>query len=70
MGYALSPTARADLESIWDYTIAHWGEAQAEDYTRNIQAALIERLGGRAHVIEMAKTGATPTPGKYADDGY
>ena len=34
------------------------------------QAALIERLGGRAHVIETAKTGATPTPGDCADDGY
>ncbi len=34
------------------------------------QAALIERLGGRTHVIETAKTGATPTPGGYADDGY
>ena len=34
------------------------------------QAALIERLGGRAHVIETAGTGATPTPGKYGDDGY
>ena len=34
------------------------------------QAALIERLGGRARVIETAATGATPTPGNYADDGY
>ena len=34
------------------------------------QAALIERLGGRDHVIETAKIGATPTPGDYADDGY
>ncbi len=34
------------------------------------QAALIERLGGRTHVIETAKTGATPTPGDFADDGY
>ena len=34
------------------------------------QAALIERLGGRDHVIETAKTGATPTPGDYGDDGY
>ena len=34
------------------------------------QAALIERLGGRAHVIETARTGATPTPGNYGDDGY
>ena len=38
-GYSLSPAARADLESIWDYTVTHWGEAQAEDYTRKIQAA-------------------------------
>ena len=38
-GYRLSPAAQADLESIWDYTVRHWGEAQAEDYTRNIQAA-------------------------------
>ncbi len=34
------------------------------------QAALIARLGGRSHVIETARTGATPTPGAYADDGY
>ena len=34
------------------------------------QAALIERLGGRARVIETAASGATPTPGNYADDGY
>ena len=37
--YTLSPAAQADLESIWDYTVAHWGEAQAEVYTRGIQAA-------------------------------
>ena len=34
MGYALSPAARADIEEIWDYTVRHWGEAQAERYTR------------------------------------
>ena len=38
-GYALSPAAQADLEKIWDYTASHWGEAQAERYTRDIQAA-------------------------------
>ena len=37
--YALSPAAQADLEDIWDYTVRRWGETQAEDYTRNIQAA-------------------------------
>lgn len=39
MGYVLSPAAQADLETIWDYTVKHWGEAQAERYTRDIQAA-------------------------------
>ena len=37
-GYALSPAAQADLSEIWDYTAEHWGEAQAERYTRDIQA--------------------------------
>lgn len=31
--------ARADLESIRDYTVTHRGEPQAEVYTRNIQVA-------------------------------
>ena len=37
--YALSPAAQSDLDSIWDYSLRHWGEAQAETYTRSIQAA-------------------------------
>ena len=43
-GYALTPAARADIEEIWDYTVRHWGEAQAERYTRNIRDAC-EALG-------------------------
>ena len=43
-GYALSPAARADIGEIWDYTVRHWGEAQAERYTRNIRDAC-EALG-------------------------
>ena len=44
VGYALSPAARADVEGIWDYTVRHWGEAQAERYTRDIRDAC-EALG-------------------------
>ena len=44
-GYVLSPAAQADLSEIWDYTARHWGEAQAERYTREIQATC-EALGG------------------------
>ena len=48
-GYALTPAARADLSEIWDYTIRRWGEAQAERYTRDIQATC-EALGNGALV--------------------
>ena len=37
--YALSSAAQSDLESIWDDSLRHWGEAQAETYTRSIRAA-------------------------------
>ena len=37
-GCALSPAAQADLSEIWDYTARRWGKAQAERYTRDIQA--------------------------------
>jgi len=38
-GYILSPAARADLESIWDYTDETWGIDQAERYIFDIRAA-------------------------------
>jgi toxin ParE1/3/4 len=31
-GFRLTPAARADLDSIWDYTARLWGAAQAEHY--------------------------------------
>lgn len=51
--YTLSPAAQADLESIWDYTVRHWGKAQAERYTRGIQAAC-EALGNGTLVSRSA----------------
>jgi toxin ParE1/3/4 len=38
--YRLTPAARRDIESIWDYTVDHWGTRQAENYLRTIQAAI------------------------------
>ena len=52
-----------DLREILD-------PVEVDKRAKRDQAALIERLGGRYHVIETAKIGATPTPGDYADDGY
>lgn len=36
--YVLSPAAKADLDGIWDYTVRHWGEPQAERYAQMIRA--------------------------------
>jgi toxin ParE1/3/4 len=39
-GLRLKPRAKRDLDEIWDYTVAHWGETQAEVYFRQIQRSL------------------------------
>jgi len=36
----IRPRADADLEGIWAYTFAEWGEAQADRYLRDIAEAL------------------------------
>ena len=32
-----SPAAQADMADIWDYTVEHWGLAQADNYTDDIR---------------------------------
>ncbi|MFY8093409.1 MAG: type II toxin-antitoxin system RelE/ParE family toxin [Niveispirillum sp.] len=44
--FHLSPAARGDLSDIWNYSVDHWGEAQAERYLPPIQEAC-ERLRER-----------------------
>lgn len=41
--YRLTPAARRDLSSIWDFTQEHWSTSQAETYVTEIRAA-IERI--------------------------
>ena len=36
----LSPLARADLEDIWDFTVAQWDEAQAQAYLMNLDTSM------------------------------
>jgi len=36
-GFFLTPAAQSDLDGIWDYTVSTWGQAQAIQYTRDIQ---------------------------------
>jgi toxin ParE1/3/4 len=38
--YTLSPLARADLDTIWDYSSKRWDDDQAETYLRMLQAAI------------------------------
>lgn len=42
--FRLTPRARAQPEDIYDYTIRHWGRAQADNYARLIQSAC-ENIG-------------------------
>ncbi|PLY00778.1 MAG: type II toxin-antitoxin system RelE/ParE family toxin [Desulfuromonas sp.] len=36
----LSPKAKADLSTIWDYTLGEWGVEQAEKYVWELWAAM------------------------------
>ncbi|WP_430386459.1 type II toxin-antitoxin system RelE/ParE family toxin [Blastomonas fulva] len=38
--WRLTPAARIDLAGIWNYTADNWGEAQAEQYIRQIESTL------------------------------
>ncbi len=52
--YLLTPAARADLDDIWDYTVATWGEAQAEIYLRAIAAACAGLVSGTTASLDAA----------------
>lgn len=39
-GFVLSPRAQADIEEIWDYTVANWDRRQAEIYIRQLQSTI------------------------------
>lgn len=46
--YRLTPAARRDLSSIWNFTEERWGRGQAEKYIRDIQSA-VERVADDPH---------------------
>jgi toxin ParE1/3/4 len=39
-GYVLSPRAGADLDEIWDYSVAHWGVDRTERYIRELRRTI------------------------------
>lgn len=55
MSFRLTPAARADLSSIWDYTEERWDARQAETYIRELHAA-------------MERIAEDPTRGRTCDD--
>jgi len=48
-GFALSPTAQADLNGIWNHTAGHWGEEQAARYLRDMRDACRGLAEGTRH---------------------
>jgi toxin ParE1/3/4 len=58
--YVPSSAAVADLELTWDYTYEHWGDAQTEEYAREIQRA-IERVVDNP-MIERLRRGPRRIP--------
>ena len=55
----LSPRARDDLETIWNYTQTHWDADQAEAYLRQIQRAFetLARDPRRGRVCDEIRPG-------------
>jgi toxin ParE1/3/4 len=47
--FLLRPTARADLDEIWDYTAQRWSIEQADRYIRDIIAVCHRLADGSKH---------------------
>jgi len=55
MRVEFTPLAKADLADIWDYTAAHWGEAQADQYVRDIDAMAHAVAAGKAQARDISE---------------
>ncbi len=54
--YRLSFRARADLDDIWNYSVAKWGRRKAGGYLRNMRLAVEQiadrpELGSQSHEL-------------------
>jgi toxin ParE1/3/4 len=54
--YDLTPAAKADIRSIWLYTVETWGEAQADRYIAALDAMFAEIAAGKALSRMFSKT--------------
>jgi plasmid stabilization system protein ParE len=46
--FDLTPSAKADIRSIWLYTVETWGEEQADRYIEALDARFVEIAAGKA----------------------
>lgn len=65
MDYVLSPAARSDLGSIWDYTAENWGIEQADRYILGIRNAC-EALAAGDRKGHVRSTTFVPATGNLA----
>lgn len=61
-----SPAERADLDSIWTYTVERWGSAQAAGYLRELDAACRELVAGTktSKAIDVIRSGYRKAPAR------
>ncbi|MDR5804945.1 type II toxin-antitoxin system RelE/ParE family toxin [Caballeronia sp. LZ001] len=52
--FVLSPAAERDLDEIWDYTVARWGEVQAERYILSIESTIVALADGSQPSLSAA----------------
>lgn len=65
---ALRPKARADLDSIWDYTVASWGREQAKTYLRELDRTFkfLAKQPGQGRAYDEVREGLRVYPsGKH-----
>jgi toxin ParE1/3/4 len=55
--YRLTPAAAADLDAIWDFTLRHWGQHQAESYILALRDACAAAAAGRGQAADAIRPG-------------
>ena len=52
---AVSRAAQSDINDIYDYTLANWGRAQADDYVTQLEQTLTAVTAGDKAVLSFAE---------------
>ncbi|MDB4244186.1 type II toxin-antitoxin system RelE/ParE family toxin [bacterium] len=52
---AVSRAAQSDINDIYDYTLANWGRAQADDYVTQLEKSLTAAAAGEKPLLSFAE---------------